>query len=190
MFASGAGYSIITDKHDLYDTYIPAFEACIKEAGPFSVMCAYNEYLGQPCCGSSSLENDILRKQWGFQGYVVSDCGAIDDFIIGHHVAETEPEAAVLAVKSGTDLNCGDYRNHRYNVYDPALLKAVKEGLITEADIDKSVKRLFTARFKLGMFDPPEMVPYAQISYSDNDKEEHRQLALKVAQQSVVLAKK
>ena len=182
-------FNAVTSKRDLYDTYLPAFEACIKEAGAFSVMCAYNSYLGEPCCGSSPLENDVLRKEWGFKGYIVSDCGAIDDFISGHKIVETEPEAAALAVKSGTDLECGDYRNHRHSVYNPALLTAVKKGLISEAEIDTSVKRLFTARFKLGMFDPPEMVPYAQIPYKENDSKEHRRLALKVAKESIVLLK-
>lgn len=181
-------FNAVTNKRDLYDTYLPAFEACIKEAGAFSVMCAYNRYLGEACCGSSSLQNGILRGKWGFQGYIVSDCGAIDDIIVDHKIVETEPEAAALAVKSGTDLNCGDYRNQRHHVY-AALLVAVEKGLISEAEIDVAVKRLFTARFKLGMFDPPEMVPYTQIPYEKNDCEEHRRLSIKVAQESIVLLK-
>ena len=175
-------FDAMTDLRDLYDTYLPAFEACVKEAGAFSVMCAYNRYMGDACCGSSSLLKEILRDKWGFAGYIVSDCGAIDDIFRNHKIVETAPEAAALAVKTGTDLECG-------RVYDPALLEAVKQGLITEEEIDVSVKRLFTARFKLGMFDPPEMVPYARIPIEENDSAEHRQLSVKAAQESIVLLK-
>ena len=171
-----------TNVRDLYDTYLPAFETCIREAGAYSVMCAYNRYMGEACCGSPRLMKDILRNDWGFKGYIVSDCGAIRDIYENHKTTGTAPEAAALAVKSGTDLNCG-------SVYNPALLKAVEQGLITEEEIDVSVKRLFTARFKLGMFDLPEMVKYAQIPYSENDSEAHRQLSLRVARESIVLLK-
>lgn len=175
-------FGAITDKRDLYDTYLPAYEACIKEAGAFSVMCAYNRYVGEACCGSFNLLTEILRDQWGFEGYVVSDCGAVHDIYKNHNLVKTAPEAAALAVKSGTDLNCGW-------VYDPALIKAVKKGFITEEEIDVSVKRLFTARFKLGMFDPPEMVTYSRIPIEKNDSEEHRQLSIRAAQESIVLLK-
>lgn len=175
-------FDAITDNFDLYDTYLPAFEATVKEANAYSVMCAYNRYLGEACCGSPSLLKKILRDDWGFEGYVVSDCGAIRDIHENHKIVETPPEAAALAVKSGTDLNCGD-------VYDDALVKAVEEGLITEEEIDITVKRLFTARFKLGMFDPPEIVKYAQIPYEKNDSEEHRKLSIRAAQESIVLLK-
>ena len=181
-------FNAITNKRDLYDTYLPAFEASIKEAGAFSVMCAYNAYLGQPCCANATLQNEILRDKWGFEGYIVSDCGAIDDILIDHKTVDTEPETAAISVKGGTDLNCGDYRNKRYHMYK-SLIEAVDQGLITEAEIDIAVKRLFTARFKLGMFDPPEMVPYAQIPFEENDSEEHRQLSVKVARESIVLLK-
>ena len=174
-------FDAVTSVRDFYDTYMPAFEACVREAGADSVMCAYNRYMGKACCGSPLLLQKILRDDWGFKGYIVSDCGAIRDIYENHKVTKTAPEAAALAVKSGTDLNCGSAYN--------ALIKAVKEGLITEKEIDVSVKRLFTARFKLGMFDPPEMVKYAQIPYSENDSEAHRQLALKAAQESIVLLK-
>ena len=174
-------FDAVTNVRDFYDTYLPAFEACVREAGAYSVMCAYNRYMGEACCGSPRLMQEILRDDWGFKGYIVSDCGAVRDIYENHKVAKTAPEAAALAVKSGTDLNCG-------SAYT-ALIKAVEEGLITEEDIDVSVKRLFTARFKLGMFDPPEMVKYAQIPYSENDSENHRQLSLKVAQESIVLLK-
>ena len=175
-------FDAITDNHDLYDTYLPAFEACVKEAGAFSVMCAYNRFMGDACCGSPPLLKKILRDDWGFKGYVVSDCGAIYDIYAHHKIADTAPEAAAIAVKSGTDLNCG-------NTFGSALVEAVKEGLLTEEQIDVSVKRLFTARFKLGMFDPPELVKYTKIPTTENDSEEHRQLSIKTAQESIVLLK-
>lgn len=175
-------FDAVISKRDLYDTYLPAFKAAIKEAKAYSVMCAYNRYLGDACCGSPALLKDILRRDWDFQGYIVSDCWAIRDFFQNHHVVDTAPEAAALAVKTGTDLNCG-------NVYDPALLKAAKQGLISEEEIDVAVKRLFLARFKLGMFDPPGMVPYAQIPIDANDSEAHRKLSVRAAQESIVLLK-
>ena len=165
-------FDAITDQRDLYTTYLPAFKACIEEGNAYSVMCAYNAYMGKACCGSDDLLKQILRKDWGFDGYIVSDCGAISDIYRNHKVVETAPEAAALAVKSGTDLNCG-------RVYDPTLVEAVKQGFITEDEIDVSVKRLYRARFKLGMFDPPEMVPYAKIPFSENDSEEHQKACYK-----------
>ncbi len=175
-------FNAIIDNHDLYDTYLPAFEACIKEAGAYSIMCAYNSLLGNACCGSPMLLHNILRNDWNFKGYVVSDCGAVSDIFMTHKIVNTAPEAAALAVKSGTDLNCG-------RVYSSALISAVKQDLLTEKDIDTAVKRLFTARFKLGMFDPPEKVNYSRIPISENDSKEHRQLALKAAEESIVLLK-
>jgi beta-glucosidase len=175
-------FDAVANETDLYDTYLPAFEAAVKEAGAYSVMCAYNRYQGEACCGSPLLLNEILREKWGFKGYVVSDCGAIYDIYAHHKIVKTAPEAAALAVKAGTDLNCG-------GVYDQALVEAVRLGLITEEEIDISVKRLFTARFKLGMFDPAELVPYAQLPFELNDSEAHHQLSIKAAQQSIVLLK-
>ncbi len=166
---------------DMQETYLPGFEACVREASAYSVMGAYNRTNGEPCCASSTLLQDILRDAWGFDGYVVSDCGAIGDIYKHHQVVGTAAEAAALAVKSGCDLNCGE-------VYS-ALLEAVDQDLITEVTIDRTVKRLFTARFRLGMFDPPERVPYAQIPIEVNDSEEHRALALRMAQESIVLLK-
>ncbi len=166
---------------DLWDTYLPAFEACVREGRAVSVMGAYNRTNGEPCCASPTLLEEILRKRWGFDGYVVSDCGAIRDIYHGHKVVATAEEAAALAVRHGCDLNCG--------VTYSALVKAVEKGLITEAEIDRSVRRLFTARMRLGMFDPPERVPYAQIPYSVNDCAEHRALALQAARESIVLLK-
>ena len=175
-------FNAIIDNHDLYDTYLPAFEACVTEGGAFSVMCAYNRFMGDACCGSPELLKRILREKWNFKGYVVSDCGAINDIYNSHKVVKTAPEAAALAVKSGTDLECG-------TVYTSSLLDAVKQGLITEPEITVSLKRLFTARFRLGMFDPPEIVSYAKIPIGENDSPEHRALSLRAAHESIVLLK-
>jgi beta-glucosidase len=161
--------------------YLPQFEMGIKEGKAYSVMCAYNRLNGEACCGSNHLLNDILRKEWNFNGYIVSDCEAITDIYANHKLVATPEEAAALAVKSGTDLECG-------KVY-LALKKAVEKKLITEQEIDVAVKRLFTARFKLGMFDPPEKVKYANIPYSIVDNERHRQLALDATRKSIVLLK-
>jgi beta-glucosidase len=163
------------------ETYLPAFEACVKEGKAASVMGAYNRTNGEPCCASPTLLEKILRQEWGFDGYVVSDCEAIYDIYAHHKVVDTPEEAAALAVKNGCELNCG-------KVY-PALLDAVKQGLISEDTIDRAVKRLFTARFRLGMFDPPEQVPYAHIPYETIGSPEHRQLALRAARESMVLLK-
>jgi beta-glucosidase len=169
------------DERDLRETYLPAFRATVTEAQATSIMCAYNRMNGEPACGNSHLLVDVLRGEWGFNGYVVSDCGAIDDIYQRHHFLKTAEEASALAVKRGTDIECGDsYR---------ALVAAVKQGQISEAEIDTAVKRLFMARFRLGMFDPPEMVPYASIPFSANDSPEHRQLALEAARKSMVLLK-
>ncbi len=168
-------------ERDLWDTYLPHFEAAIREGRAVSIMGAYNRFRGEPACASDLLLGEILRGQWGFDGYVVSDCGAIEDIYEHHKVTETAEEGAALAVKAGCDLCCGC-------AYE-ALVAAVEQGLLDEADIDRSVKRLFTARFQLGMFDPPERVPYAQIPYSVVDCAEHRALALETARESMVLLK-
>jgi beta-glucosidase len=168
-------------ERDMRQTYLPAFRACIVEAEAYSIMGAYNRTNGEPCCASPTLLEQILREEWGFEGYVVSDCGAIADIHLHHKVVETPEAAAALAVKMGCELNCG-------RTYG-ALLRAVEKGLLSEEDIDRAVGRLFTARFKLGMFDPPEMVPYAQIPYSINDSPAHRELALQAARESIVLLK-
>jgi beta-glucosidase len=169
-------------KKDLVETYLPQFEMGIKEARAYSLMCAYNRYNGEACCGSRGLLTDLLRNDWGFNGYVVSDCFAIEDFYKHHKILDTPQESAALAVKSGTDLNCG-------SVYQLHLADAVKQGYITETEIDVAVKRLFTARFKLGMFDPPAQVQYTQIPYKVVDSKEHQQLALETARKSIVLLK-
>jgi len=170
-----------TDERDLRETYLAHFKACIEEAKAFSVMCAYNRYEGEACCGSSRLLTKILREEWGFEGYVVSDCDAIRDIFEGHKVVQSSPQAAALGIKSGCDLNCG-------NEYK-SLLEAVKSGLIKEEEVDVSVKRLFRARFRLGMFDPQDMVAYAKIPYSVVDCKKNKELSLEAARKSIVLLK-
>jgi beta-glucosidase len=174
-------FDAATNQRDFYDTYLPAFEACIKEGKAYSVMGAYNRYMGEPCCASPRLLTEILREDWGFKGYVVSDCNAIRDVYDYHNFTDSEEEAAAVSVKAGCDLNCG----FRYAY----LEGAVEQGFITEEEIDVSLKRVFTARFKLGMFDSPENVPYAKISMDVVSSEKHRALALETAQKSMVLLK-
>ena len=174
-------FDAVTDERDFRETYLPQFEMGIKEGKAYSLMCAYNRLNGEACCASTDLLNGILRLEWGFDGYVVSDCGAIADVYRGHKLVSTPAEAAAISVRSGTDLECNNvYRN---------LVSAVENNLITEKEIDVSVKRLFTARMKLGMFDPPEMVNYTQIPYSILDSKPHKDLALEVAHESMVLLK-
>lgn len=172
-------FDAVVDFPDLRSSYLPHFEMAVREGGAYSVMCAYNRFRGLPCCGSPLLLNDILRHEWGFEGYVVSDCDAVDDIYATHKLVPTLAEAAAMALKAGTDLNCG-------RAY-AALLEAVKKGLVDEATVDTAVKRLFTARFRLGMFDPEERVAYARIPYSVVDSPKHRLLALEAARQSIVL---
>ena len=166
---------------DLYETYLPAFEACLREGGAYSVMGAYSSLDGVPCCANSFLLTKTLRDRWEFKGYVVSDCGAIWDIYAGHKYAPDLTTASALAVKAGSDLTCGDEFS--------TLKDAVARGLITEKDIDRAVTRLILARFKLGMFDPPDAVPFSKIPISDNDTKEHQELARKVADESIVLLK-
>lgn len=166
---------------DLWETYLPAFEAAVCEARVEAVMGAYNRTNGEPCCASFTLLEDILRQRWGFEGHVVSDCWAIIDIYKHHQVTATPEEAAALAVKAGCDLNCG--------VTYSALVDALEQGLIDEATIDLSVKRLMMTRMRLGMFDPTEMVEYAQTPIEVNDCAEHQALALRAAHESMVLLK-
>lgn len=174
-------FNAVASKKDMRETYLPAFEACVKEANVEAVMGAYNRTNGEPCCGSKTLLTDILREEWGFKGHVTSDCWAIQDFHLHHHVTHTAPESAALAVNNGCDLNCG----HMFG----NLLIAIQEGLITEEAITKAVTRLMMTRLKLGMFDKDEHVPYTQIPYDVNDCAEHRALAAEVARRSMVLLK-
>lgn len=166
---------------DLYETYLPQFEMGITEGGAYSLMCAYNRLNGEACCGSAGLLNTILRKDWNFNGYVVSDCDAIDDIALHHKVTSTPEEAVALAIKSGTDLECGRFFKH--------LRAAVDQKLISEKELDVALKRIFTARFKLGMFDDSSRVAWAKIPYSIVDRQPHRQLALEAARKSMVLLK-
>jgi len=177
-------------KHDEEDTYLPAFRQTVVEGHADSVMCVYNSVNGQPGCANDFLLKHTLRGAWGFQGYVVSDCDAVADIARGHHYVQTTAEAAAVSLKAGTDNDCADYLTPvKGNTDYVRYLDAVKQGLLTESDIDVSVKRLLTARFRLGMFDPPEMVKYAQTPDSENDSEEHRRLALQVARETMVLLK-
>lgn len=172
-------FNAVVSQQDLYETYLPAFEALVKEAGVEAVMGAYNRTNGEPCNGSKTLLQDILRDGWGFEGHVVSDCWAIKDFHEGHGVTKTPTESAALALKSGCDLNCG-------NIY-LLLLLSLKEGLITEEDIDRAAIRVMTTRMKLGMFD--DDCEYDSIPYEVNDSKEHNALSLDAARKSMVLLK-
>ena len=169
------------NEKDMREFYLFAFEATIKEAKAASIMGAYNRTNGEPCCASHTLLEKILRQEWGFDGYVVSDCEAIRDIFENHKVVATAAEAAAMAVENGCELNCGQ-------VY-AALLEAVEQGLIAETTIDQAVARLFRARFRLGMFDPPEMVPYAAIPIEVLNSPSHQELALQIARESIVLLK-
>lgn len=174
-------FNVNVSPHDLQDTYLPAFRATVTEAHADSVMCAYNAIDGTPACANHMLLEAILRQAWHFNGYVVSDCGAIGDIAQGHHFAANNEQASVEAVRAGTDLSCGtEYAS---------LVQAVRDGMIQESEIDTAVKRLMTARFRLGMFDPASVVPWAKIPTSDNDTEQHRALALQAARESMVLLK-
>lgn len=168
--------------YDLWDTYLPAFKELVVNAKVAGVMCAYNAMNSQPCCGNDLLMNDILRKQWRFTGYVTSDCWAIDDFVQYHKTHKTNALASADAVLHGTDVECGN------SVYK-SLVDAVKSGLISEKQIDVSVKRLFTIRYRLGMFDPKESVKYANVPFSALEAPEHQAHALKMARESIVLLK-
>jgi beta-glucosidase len=166
---------------DMIETYLPAFRTSVVEGKAQSIMCVYNAVNGKPGCASADLLQARLRDEWGFQGYVVSDCGAVNDIHRNHKYTATLGEAAVAAVKAGTDLTCGtEYRT---------LVDEVKAGHITEAEIDRAVERLFVARFRLGMFDPPERVPYSKISIAENDSRAHREVARDAARRAIVLLK-
>ena len=172
-------FNAVVSERDLHETYLRAFAMGIQDGPAWSIMCAYNRLYGKAACGSDLLLDDVLRGRWGFKGYVVSDCGAIDDIYERHRIVQTAAEAAALGVNSGTDLECGD-------TY-ASLVTAVQQGLITEARIDTAVTRLFLARMKLGMFDPPDMVRWAQIPFSVLDDSAHRALARQAARESIVL---
>jgi beta-glucosidase len=165
---------------DLFETYLPAFEKLVR-CGVEAVMGAYNRTLGEPCCGSRFLLKDILRGRWGFKGHVVSDCGAVDDFHEHHKVTRDAAESAAMAVRNGCDLNCG-------RTYG-ALLEAVRRQLITEAEIDAAASRVLSTRFRLGLFDPPERVPWSGTPIDVVDCEDHRKVARLAAVESIVMLK-
>ena len=168
-------------EYDLVNTYLPAFKAAVTEGKADSVMCVYNSVDGVPGCANTDLLEKRLREQWGFQGFVVSDCGAIGDIFRSHKYSPTQGAASVAAVKAGTDLTCGgEYAT---------LVNEVKAGAIPEAEITRAAERVFEARIRLGMFDPPERVPYTKIPYSENDSAVHRQLARQAERESIVLLK-
>ena len=174
-------FNAIVSSYDLWDTYLPAFKQLV-ESKVAGVMCAYNAFEGQPCCGNDKLMIDILRKDWGFQGYVTSDCGAIDNFYKSHKTHPDAPTASADAVFHGTDVDCG---REAYL----GLKKAVEAGLIPENQIDVSLRRLFEIRFRLGMFDPADKVPYSKIDSTALEAKAHKDLALKMSRQAIVLLK-
>ncbi|MCF8357218.1 MAG: glycoside hydrolase family 3 C-terminal domain-containing protein [Prolixibacteraceae bacterium] len=175
-------FNAVPNARDLWETYLPAFYDLMVEGKAYSLMGAYNRVDGESASASWMLLEDILRDKWGFEGYVVSDCGSIRDIYAFHKIVNSPEEAAAIGVRRGCDLNCGA-------VYQQHLFEAVQQGLIDEGEIDLAVYRLMLARMKLGMFDPPEMVPFAQIPYEVNDCEKHDALALEMAQKTMTLLK-
>ncbi|WP_158790171.1 glycoside hydrolase family 3 protein [Granulicella sp. L60] len=178
-------FNVDVTPHDLEDTYLPAFRAAVTEARAQSVMCAYNSIDGAPACANTMLLRDHLRDDWHFDGYVVSDCAAVADINTGHRYSADMAHAAAAAVKAGTDLECGFAAGQAF----PALVEAVQQNLITQAELDTALRRLFRARFRLGMFDPPASFAYGRIPFSEDNSVEHRKLSLQAARESIVLLK-
>ena len=176
-------------KHDEVDTYEPAFRAAIVEGKAGSIMCAYNAINGQPACANQYLLQDQLRGKWGFQGYVVSDCDAVRDVAANHRYRPTQAQGVAISVIRGMDNECVTFTSRFGEPVDKAYIDAVQQGYLPESDLDTALIRLFTARIKLGMFDPPEMVPYTKIDEKELDSPEHRAEALKLANESMVLLK-
>jgi len=177
-------------RHDLEDTYLPAFRAAIVEGHAGSVMCAYNAVKGEPACASEFLLQHTLRGAWQFQGYVVSDCGAVRDIFEGHHYRPTQPQASAIALERGVDNECIDMPGQPTNDRDfRPYIEAVQQGYLAESAIDTALIRLFTARIRLGMLDPPAQVPYAHIAARELDSAAHRELARRLAEESMVLLK-
>jgi beta-glucosidase len=177
-------------KHDELDTYLPAFRAAVVEGHAGSVMCAYNAINGEPACASQFLLQHTLRGAWHFQGYVVSDCEAVRDIYTGHHFRPTQPQASAISLERGMDNECVDFRpkvtdDHDYRAYK----EAVQKGYLPESAMDTALIRLFTARFRLGMFDPPSTTPYSKLPESELDSPAHRKLARRIADESMVLLK-
>ncbi|MEO6541263.1 MAG: glycoside hydrolase family 3 C-terminal domain-containing protein [Ferruginibacter sp.] len=168
-------------KQDLWETYLPAFKMLAQEGKVYSFMCAYNRLYGEPCCSDPFLLTEILRKQWGFKGFVATDCGAVWDMFISHHTAKDSVEGMAKAIRAGVDNHCMGYTG--------AIIPAIKQGLLKESELDTAVARLLRARFKLGMFDNASANRYASIPYTVVNNKIHRDYALEVAKQSIVLLK-
>jgi len=168
-------------RKDLWETYLPAFKMLTQEGKVYSFMCAYNRLYGKPCCSDAFLLNDILRNKWGFKGFVATDCGAVYDFYMFHKTAKDSIEAVAQAIKAGADNQCYGYAN--------AVVPAIKQGLLKESELDTAVARLLRAKFKLGVFDPDNENPYANIPYNVVNNEAHQQQALQMARESIVLLK-
>ena len=174
-------FNAVVTKQDMYETYLPAFKACVQEAKVEAIMGAYNRTNGEPCCGSATLLQDILRKEWGFEGHVVSDCWAIRDFHEGHMVTGSALESVAMAVGNGCDLNCGNLFGY--------VKEAVEKGMLSEERVDEALVNLFTTRMKLGVFDKEGSTPFDNIPYTVVDSKEMRELNLKVAEKCIVLLK-
>ncbi len=177
-------------RHDQEDTYLPAFRAAVVEGHAGSVMCAYNSINGEPACASEFLLQHTLRGAWQFQGYVVSDCGAVRDIFSGHRFRVSQPQSSAISLERGMDNECADFLekikdDHDYRPY----IEAVQQGYLSESAIDTALVRLFTARIRLGMFDPPSMVPYSKLDSKQLDSAAHRALARRLADESMVLLK-
>jgi len=170
------------DEQMLREYYLPPYKALIQEGGAMSVMAAYNRLNGVPCCCNKELLTDILRGEWGFTGYVVSDCNGLQDIYQGHHFAATPKEAVAMSINAGLDLECGSL----YATYMP---EAIKDGLVSMVTLDRALASLLTIKFRLGLFDPPEMVPYSKIPMKVVDSKEHRELARQTSRESIVLLK-
>lgn len=168
-------------KKDLWETYLPAFKMLAQEGKVYSFMCAYNRLYGEPCCSDPFLLTEILRKQWGFKGFVATDCGAVWDMFMYHHTAKDSMEGMAKAIRAGVDNHCMGYVG--------AVIPAIKKGLLKESELDTAVARLLRARFRLGMFDAASLNPYASIPYSIVNNTEHKKYALELAKQSIVLLK-
>ena len=176
-------------KHDMEDTYLPAFRAAVTEGHAGSVMCAYNAIDGEPACANQFLLQHTLRGAWKFGGYVVSDCGAVHDIFEGHHYRASQPEASAISLMRGMDNECITFGEVTGSDDYQPYIDAVRKGYLPQSAVDGALVRLFTARMRLGMFDPPSMVPYARIDESELDSPAHRQLALRIADESMVLLK-